>query len=431
MGPNEAMLQEIATTQPSHASSKKDAWEASYGKVDDVLDELRVQRSQARKGWRGADADAASSAFDKKIAQLEEYRDQMKASAQAMDEARNGLATAKANFRDLPAVGSPPGSAPTLKGDASKDEVNTYKDDVKAHNDAVSKHDADLRERERKAGEALETFDASMKVAQALLGKAAPLGDHPIHQVDPPRDSLTPGGPGSGGGGSSASGSPVVGGSLSPSNMLTPGDGGASTVIGGGNNNQPPSLSELGTGSESGSDAGGGQGGASAGGLPGGAGGAGMVGGSGASAATSAAGVLGAGRGLLNRLTGGASANASAAGPGRTAGMQQGSTLGARGAGQAGGAQSAAARPGGAQSAAGRPGGAQSAAGRPGASQGGARGAGSGARGARGAAGAGAGAGAGRSGQRPGETDDQSIDHLAFDDDQWLDEDETTPGVIS
>ena len=41
------------------------------------------------------------------------------------------------------------------------------------------------------------------------------------------------------------------------------------------------------------------------------------------------------------------------------------------------------------------------------------------------------GAGAGGQGRRNRDEDETTQDHLAFDDDQWLDDDETSPGVLS
>ncbi|NRQ48613.1 hypothetical protein [Aeromicrobium stalagmiti] len=435
MGPNELKLQEIAGTGASGAATKKRAWKDSYAEVDDLLIDLRIHRARTRNAWTGADAEAASAAFDKKVTELETYRDQMRDSALAMEEARNGLANAKTNLAGLPAVGAPPVSPGTIDAGATKDEQDAHSEKLRDHAMAERAHTDAIEAREKRAGEALTEFEASVKVAQALLSKAAPRGDQPVDSADRggdgPGTSTTNGTTGSTGG--SSTGTPVVGGSASIDQMLTTTGAVATTGLIGGIKSPPGtqgSTQDGNAGSNAGQD------------LTGGAGGsAGMIGGGGTSAATSAAGVLGAGRGLLNRLTGGAASGSAGApaGSGRTAGMQNGSTLGSRTAGQPASGSSAA-RPGGApssgaQSSAGRPGGAQPSGGRSGGSgQAGSRGAGPGtgsrSSGTGGTGGRGAGSGAGRGGQQR-DGDDQTLDHMAFDDDQWLDDDETSPGVIA
>lgn len=431
MGPNEAKLLQIKTAKPGLLRTKRRDWNATANRITTILEELEAARSAVSKDWTGDDAEAAGLAFKRKYDELDGYRKRMEWSALAMDEAAQTLEDAIADLDALPEPTPVKTADPgTLPDDASQ----KLKDQKQDHQDQQAAYDADLRQRETKAGQAVSKMDLGLRVAQALLTKAAPLGDNPVapgdQQTDPgsPSTSST-----NGGAGGSSTGTPVVGGSASTDQMLTTTGAVATTGLIGGIKSLPGnqgSTQDGNAGSNAGQD------------LTGGAGGsAGMIGGGGTSAATSAAGVLGAGRGLLNRLTGGAASGSAGApaGSSRTAGMQNGSTLGSRSAGQPASGSSAA-RPGGApssgaQSSAGRPGGAQPSAGRSGgAGQAGSRGAGPGTgsrgSGTGGTGGRGAGSGAGRGGQQR-DGDDQTIDHMAFDDDQWLDDDETSPGVIA
>jgi uncharacterized membrane protein len=455
MGPNESKLSLVQDAQPgSLRDEMRQGWRDGQRKLQDILDELEAARAKASAAWTGEDSEAAGAAFKRKHAQLEEYRTRMEKSEAAMTEAARALQAARNTLvSGLPDPGPAPTSPGSLDAGASDAEKKTHEAAVTKYQGDSDAHQAALEERERVAGQALQDLDAGLKVAQALLTAAAPRGDQPVDSSDPlGGGSGGSGGSGAAGGGAGspgtgANGGPVVGGSTSSGSMLVAGGSGAiltghGGLIGGGQTKDPgtgETLPDLQPGLATGGDLN-----------------AGAIGGGGVGAATGAAGLLGAGRGVLGKLTGGGSAGAGSAGagaPGRTAGMQKGSTLGNSRTAGAGQAQpsNAAARDG--QAPAGRPAagqggarpagqaGARPTAGqggaRPGAAQGGARGAGSqsGARtsanGTRpGGSGRGGPGSTGRAGQHRDE-DDQTVDHLAFEDDQWIDDEETTPGVIT
>lgn len=443
MGPNERKLSQIEDASPSTISDKETAWDDAVAKVDAMLGELEAAHSRTANAWSGADAEAAGAAFKTKHAQLEGYRAKMVASALAMQQGAEALRNAKAALAFLPPVGAPPTGPGSLDAGASDDEVEAHNakvTDFKADQEA---HDAAIEKREEEAGRALAAMDSRIFLARALLSAAAPPGPDPVdnEKPGPGGDKLNDPNGGSNGGG--PNGGPVVGGSTSTGDMIKAGGTSATAYLIG---TKPNGIRGNGNGTVRGDGSGGNSNGSGDGleGIdPGSAAGtAGTAGGGGLGGVASGAGLLGAGRGALNRLAGrgagGAGGTGSASAPGRTAGMQKGPTLGARSANASSagsGASSATAgqgaQPGAAQA---RPG--QSGAGQGGAGQGGARQA-SPSNGARGGQGSGSRSGAqpgsrgGRGSQGSRDDNDTSVKHLVFEDDQWLDDEETTPGVLS
>lgn len=438
MGPNEAKLSQIEDASPSTVSDKETAWDDAVAKVDAMLDELEAAHSRTAKAWTGADAEAAGAAFKTKHAQLEGYRAKMVASALAMQQGAQALAQAKVALAFLPPVGAPPTDPGALKGGESDAEVEKHNSKVSDYKADAAAHQAAIDNREKMAGEALDAMDSRIFLARALLSAAAPPGPNPVDNEKPGPGGNKANDPNGGGNGTGPNGGPVVGGSTSTGDMIRGGGAATAAVIG----TKPNGTRGNGNGTVRGDGTGGGNGNGSGDGLEGidpgtAAGTAGTAGGGGLGGVASGAGLLGAGRGALNRLAGrgagGAGGAGSASAPGRTAGMQKGPTLGARSANasSAGSGASSATAGQGAQ-----PGTGQARPGQSGPGQGGSRPA-SPSNGARGGQASG-----GRSGAQPGsrggrgsqgsrDDNDTSVKHLVFEDDQWLDDEETTPGVLS
>jgi hypothetical protein len=436
MGPNERKLSQVNDANPDTVSDKETAWDLAVNTIGSMLTELETARSRTSNAWTGRDAEAASAAFKTKHDELEGYRAKMEASALAMQMAAEALRKAQTAFRTLPPVGAAPTGPGPLDAGASDTAAEEHKAKVEDYQADKQAHAAAIEKREEEAGQALAALDSSIMLSRALLTAAAPQGPDPVDHQKPGPDgnkSSDPNGGGPNGGG--PNGGPVVGGSTSAGDMIKA-SGAAFTggvVLGA----KPDGTRGNGIVRADDPIVDGGPG--SAGGLEGGdagasAGSAGAAGGGGLSGLASGAGLLGAGRGALGKLAGRGAAGATASGaPGRTAGMQKGPTLGARAAGASANAASPGASARGAAGAAGQ--GASGQAAPSNAARGGQSAPGT--QGARGGQGAGSRSGAqpgsrgGRGAQGSRDDGDANVKHLVFEDDQWLDDEETTPGVLS
>lgn len=462
MGPNEIKLRQVESAIPGALTGKAIDWDAAKTKLDALRTELVTAQQRARETWtQGSDAEAADAAFTQKLQTIERMQTKLEQTAAGMRAGAEALSTARSDLQNLPEISPAPGASPTRPGaDASDADIEAYNTAKSEHDSAASSHATSVERRENDAAAALTRLDAGLAAAQKMLATAAPAVDQ-TDVDDTSTGSRNPGGSGSG-----LSGTPVVGGTTAVSAMAS-----AATIGRGPRGTNPTLVAPVKNGSTGDGD---GRGGADGDGLTdldtgltdGGSslGQAGGMGAGGVGGAAGAAGLLGAGKGILAKAAGAAKGASSAgAGSGRTAGMAKGSTLGsssqstARVANPASQAGQAGARPGaqagraGASpsSQAGRAGGSQASRSAPGTgSRAGTRPAqGSGSRAGQGAGGSGrgngtgptgrggnaarSGTGAGGQGRRRDEDDEPTQDHLAFDDDQWLDDDETSPGVLS
>lgn len=491
MGPNESQLRLVDDAIPGALTAKAIAWNEAKATLDELRSQVDTARRRARATWQGDDAEAALVAFDKKAQTIEQMQERMDSAQQGMRIAADALSGARSALASLEAVPDQP-TTPTHPGtDASDDQLTAHSAAMSDHGTAVRARNAAMARREAQAGQALDSLDSQLAVARNLLTKAAPAPTNTDVSTGPNvRTSSTD----IGGGAMAAA--PVVGGATTAA-ALTRRPGAAGGSGAGRQSVLRPSASAGLSGSGSSSE------GSAPSDAPtlAQAGGSGM---GGVGGAAGAAGVIGAGKSIVNKLTGNQARTASpAAGAGRTAGMQKGSTLGAsakpaasaqqagttgqRPASALGGRQAGA--PASARPASGAPGGARTAgapssarpaaggsrtagsatgrsatspgaragatpaagrgaagagagAGKPGATAAGARGAG-GSAGARGTGAStaarggsttgpkGAAAGVRGSARDRRQDDDERRDHLAFDDDQWIDGDETAPGVLS
>ncbi len=476
MGPNESKLRQVESAIPGALTGKAIDWDAAKTKLEALRTELVTAQQQARETWtEGSDAEAADAAFTQKLQTIETMQTKLEQTAAGMRAGAEALSTARSDLQNLPEISPAPGASPTRPGaDASDADIEAYNTAKSEHDSAASSHATSVERRENDAAAALTRLDAGLAAAQKMLATAAPADQDRVDGGGPSSTHSSPSGSGPG-----LSGTPVVGGTTAVSAMAS-----AATIGRGPRGTNPTLVSTVKNGSNGGGD---GRGDADGDGLTdldtgltdGGSslGQAGGMGAGGVGGAAGAAGLLGAGKGILAKAAGAAKGAASSAGggSGRTAGMAKGSTLGssssqsnARVANPASqssarpstsqasraGAQPARSAPGtgsraGAGTRAGQSegagagrGGAANQAGRAGNAAGrsangtgrGANGAGRGAngagRGAEGSAGR-SGAGAGGQGRRNRDEDETTQDHLAFDDDQWLDDDETSPGVLS
>jgi hypothetical protein len=405
-GPNEAKLRLVDTLQPGTLDNAEEGWTKGEKGLRDVADSLASAKNELLAAWDGRPAEAASSAFDVLAKTVTDRAEQMKNAAQAVRDAKAALV--RAGAASLPAVPSLP-SAPKPGTDGKVSD--TAKTDFK---DGVAAHDKGIEAREVKAAEILDKLDSDLAAARSLLTTAAPYDPNSEQIVDrtlveSPRapTGTNPGSnPGSHVSTGSASGSAaVIGGTVGGTNSATA-DGELIGTVGAG-----AVGVGLGAGAKTPDS---GSGGSQLGGAIGG----GAVAGGGIGAA------LGGLRNVLGGKTvmpGGVPSTAGSAIGGNAA--RAGSPVLGGQNGQAGAGARSTGAPG--TSSTGRGAGATGGRGATGASgtTGGRGGAGAGAGGRGGARGA-----AGAAGQRD-KNDDQTLDHIRFEDD-WIEDEDIAPGVI-
>lgn len=397
-GPNEAKLRQTHTGDPGALDTAHDAWAKGAEGLRDVARSLGTAKSELLAAWEGRPSEAASTSFDVLAKTVTERAGQMEDAAEALRIAKAALE--KARTTELPAVPSIPSTPePDADGEISVDAEKAYSREVAARNTA-------LDARESVAGTALQELDAELREARRLFSGAAPY-DPTTREDDATAGGTTGGTRGTTTGGQvnsgSASGSSaVIGGTVGGTSATA--DGELIGTVGSG----ATGVGLLTGGTSGGSNASGGS----------------QIGGTAGGVATAAGGIGAALGGLRNVLggktvvAGGTPAPGSAVG-GNTA--RAGSPVLGGLNGQAGAGARTAGAPG--TSATGRgpgvTGGAANST-----TAGRSSGAGAGGRGgARGVAGA-----AGAAGQRD-KNDDQSLDHIRFEDD-WIEDEDIAPGVI-
>lgn len=208
-GPNELELRKALSSDPGQIRRAADAWRKASVALGKVADELESTRSEIEASWTGgADAEAATAAFDQMSNQVRKRSVDMGQGADSLDTAASALGGAKHDYAKLPAVPSAPAPLPT---DPTPREKVDYKS-------ASSQHDQAVADRETAAGHAVHRMNAELDQAQSQMGHAVPYHDQ---------------GAGGGGAGGKGPGAPTGG--------STPAVGGGSGPVG------PYSTSTAGT----------------------------------------------------------------------------------------------------------------------------------------------------------------------------------------
>jgi len=379
-GPIEAKLRQVDSLQPGTLAAAAEGWTKGADGLRHVASQLKSAKNELLVAWEGQPADAASTAFDVLAKTVSERADQM-------DQAALAVETAKAALKD--AKHAPISDLPSLKSGADG-EITPQEREEHAQ--------ANVDAREAEAAKILKTLDGQLAEARDLLGKAAPYD--PTSKVDETDRGTSPGS------GPTTTGSHVNSGSASGSAAVIGGNVGGTSATADGALIGTVGAGAAGLGLVAGSK------------NPGGT----TSGGSQIGGVAGSAGVLGGALGGLRNVLGGKTAVAGATpAPASTIGggaARAGSPVLGGQNGQPGAGARTAGSPG--SSSTGRGTGSTGARGASGTTGGRSTGSGAGGRGGRGAAGA--------AGQRDNK-DDQSLDHIRFEDD-WIEDEDIAPGVI-
>lgn len=464
-GPEEKRLAKAQSASPEAIRTSADSWRAAADGLAEVSEALRNAKVRIRESWSGPSAEDAEAAFDSLASSVDRHQETMRHAVRSLDTAAGGLDQAKQEYTSLPPV-LPMPTAPDLTGQTDRQSVETEMRYIRL----VSAHRQSADARETKAATANAALERDLAEASQEMGLVTPkptddrfgragVGDGARGGGAGPRSTTqdghsggeplsSPYASGSGGtyvsaiGGVAGAGLAAAGGRSSGPGTLGSGvraDGPVDGAVGGGASVAGAVGSAGGSGAEAGTSTGGAVGGAvgaagGAAGLRGALGGlkagpaapsgapaqlgrtaGGRLGTSGVIGSSSTAGTSNGARGALGSPTRGSSV-AGAPGTSGAAGQTARPVSGSPAAGARGGTSVAAGRPGGSVSNASTPGRAA-----PG---------GAGASGMRAGGRGGAGAGVAGAAGRSAADDQDERSSITFEDDVWLDDEETGPGVL-
>lgn len=168
MGANEAKLDRAVQAHPGAIEQAADTWQkaaAGLGKVKERLDDAKQSIAAA---WTGDDADAATAAFTSLSGNVDTNKTRMESASTALNTAAQGIREAQTARASLPPAGVLPSQpAPGAGGEVTHEQKIAYSSGV----DQATAADA---RREKAAARAYNDLQGALRDSQITMTAAAP-----------------------------------------------------------------------------------------------------------------------------------------------------------------------------------------------------------------------------------------------------------------